>query len=327
MTEKPPVKTIIPQENQENVTEIEPKAFQITTTYRIDEEKKVPENTLCHSVSECSLYGDSQLEKTHWNVPIPRVEYALDGGGNEDLENGKSVARYDVVDDTLLPVVKTDLTAEEQKQSEEVFDIFKSMIPKEWRKYLAFFYVYKGSGFSAAVYNDQEHPLEQELFFDIDNYNDLKQYGAYYPKISIIETMVHEFGHMFSLSPDQRHLDFQGHKRTDFYLSGIKSDGYLRAFYQAFWKDIDPNWIDFASVRTKDDERFFYEKNKDNFVGTYATTDPDEDFAESFKYFIFTQRNDFKGLPYEQKILFFYQYPELVLLRAQMIKEIVARQQ
>ena len=47
----------------------------------------------------------------------------------------------------------------------------------------------------------------------------------------------------------------------------------------------------------------------------YAATDPSEDIAESFTYFVLWPRQG-GGSVWEQKLDFFYGYPELVELRA-----------
>jgi hypothetical protein len=62
----------------------------------------------------------------------------------------------------------------------------------------------------------------------------------------------------------------------------------------------------------------FYEKYQDQFVSDYAAANPGEDIAESWTYFILAPKPHGSTIA-EQKILFFYEYPELVDLRQQIL--------
>jgi hypothetical protein len=62
----------------------------------------------------------------------------------------------------------------------------------------------------------------------------------------------------------------------------------------------------------------FYKTHQDQFVDDYATTHPTEDIAESFAYFVFNPKPTGNSVR-EQKVAFFYEYPELVELRANIL--------
>jgi hypothetical protein len=72
--------------------------------------------------------------------------------------------------------------------------------------------------------------------------------------------------------------------------------------------------------------KLFYEKYKSRFVREYASTNPVEDIAESWTAFILrpTPQNDTVA---DQKINFFYKFPELVELRYQIINGICSYKQ
>jgi hypothetical protein len=96
------------------------------------------------------------------------------------------------------------------------------------------------------------------------------------------------------------------------------SDSYINAFYSAFWADIYDEWaetVEFSDGEVNEDEVItFYDQYPDQFVTDYAPTGPEEDIAESWIYFIFSEKPAGDTIA-EQKILFFYNYPELVQLR------------
>jgi hypothetical protein len=53
-------------------------------------------------------------------------------------------------------------------------------------------------------------------------------------------------------------------------------------------------------------------------VDDYSTTHPAEDIAESFTYFVFGPKPTGNSIK-EQKIAFFYEYPELIHLRENIL--------
>ncbi len=65
----------------------------------------------------------------------------------------------------------------------------------------------------------------------------------------------------------------------------------------------------------------FYYKYEDQFLTDYAVTHPAEDIAESFGFFVFAEKTTGDSIA-EQKILFFYQFPELVKLRTEILNNL-----
>jgi hypothetical protein len=92
----------------------------------------------------------------------------------------------------------------------------------------------------------------------------------------------------------------------------------LNKFFQKFWVDVYPSfkWYwDFDDYdKFEDNNALFYKKYKTQFVTDYAATNPDEDFAESYMFFVLKEEPT-KSTIADQKILFFYDFPELVEMR------------
>jgi hypothetical protein len=65
----------------------------------------------------------------------------------------------------------------------------------------------------------------------------------------------------------------------------------------------------------------FYLTNQDQFVTPYSVTSPEEDLAETWAHFIFEAKPAGHSIS-QKKILFFYDYPDLVQLRAQIVNAI-----
>lgn len=142
-----------------------------------------------------------------------------------------------------------------------------------------------------------------------------------------VAILIHEYGHLLTWNErdfvisdtcpaDQYHLKF--------YKECYNADSYMTLYYQAFLKDYEEYWLQ-AGYRTLEERIAFYEQHKDSFVTTYATVHPLEDIAESFAYFMLTPYNDSPQTVPEEKINFFYQFPELVEHRAFVLKELKDR--
>ena len=75
--------------------------------------------------------------------------------------------------------------------------------------------------------------------------------------------------------------------------------------------------LDQSSDRFWDGLDEFERKYGDRFVTEYAMTDPAEDMAETFMVFVLQDRPGGTGIA-DQKLLFFWDYPELVELRSEI---------
>jgi len=137
---------------------------------------------------------------------------------------------------------------------------------------------------------------------------------------TLATTLVHEFAHMLTLDASQ--VNDRATCANYMTIDGCsESDSYLNAFYEQFWTDIYGEWEDTVMIGGEVDEDkalAFYEDYADQFVSDYAPTGPEEDIAEAFIYFIFGPKPAGDTIA-EEKILFFYAYPELVELRQDML--------
>lgn len=66
--------------------------------------------------------------------------------------------------------------------------------------------------------------------------------------------------------------------------------------------------------RDKHDKDSFYIKYVDEFITDYAATNPVEDFAETFAFFVVLDKPEDNSIK-SKKILFFYDYPEFLKIR------------
>jgi hypothetical protein len=148
-------------------------------------------------------------------------------------------------------------------------------------------------------------------------------------------TLVHEYAHLVALNKTQmkyRRTTETGRKVSTkpFCLKGyINSLGcatetsYQAMFVEKFWGKPEMNMLLESRDAKNDDEAAeiveeFYESHMQDFTTVYAANNPEEDFAESFTDFILRTKPTSTTRIRDAKILFFYNYPELVRERTRI---------
>lgn len=119
-------------------------------------------------------------------------------------------------------------------------------------------------------------------------------------------TIIHELSHIITLNNDQMNSSngVCGAYETD--EGCTKASSYLNQFYQTFWKNVTNPSFD-----------------EQQFVTDYATTNVEEDIAESFAFFIL-ESNHQTNTTRNQKVHFFNTFSELVTMR-QEIRSVLAK--
>lgn len=120
--------------------------------------------------------------------------------------------------------------------------------------------------------------------------------------------LIHEYTHVLTLNRDQfDHKRIKAAHCKERYLSSIgcaQTKSYLNAYVAKFWTAKD--------LAKKQKASTYYKKHQDDFVTSYGATDPEEDIAESFTQFVLGAKPTENLKKKDQKVLFFYEYPELV---------------
>ncbi len=239
----------------------------------------------------------------------------------------------DEITDPYFETVPADLQ-DEQEDTElhnQIWNYYRSLIPSAYRATLAEFSIMTDGeeNILAAVAQTYNDPMLWGLEVDIADTGDY-----YY----LTFTLVHEFAHLLTLGPDQVPPSlaiFNNPEDDDIYLDEVSAcstffpgegcsnpDSYINAYYEAFWTDLYDEW-NLINLIEDEDEYYealddFYLKYEDRFLTDYSATHPAEDIAEAFGFFIFAEKPAGNTVA-EQKILFFYQYPELVQLREEIL--------
>jgi hypothetical protein len=241
------------------------------------------------------------------------------GDETEAYDSDLVLAEYQVNGDELFnPDLPDNIPAalEKYQQDEnlhyEAWETFTHLMPREYRQSITSF----------AIFTDGE---SETLAWVEPITDDLSEWRLGLDAVDVrsdpdefLYTLLHEYSHIFTLSPPQ--VDLGGtacpYYETDEGCS--EPDSYLNTFFEMFWTDIWDEWQAFQDE--PDDALYedyldeFYESHEDEFVTAYAATDPSEDIAECWSYFIMEPRPNGDTIA-EEKILFFYDYPAMVAMR------------
>jgi len=274
----------------------------------------------------CPAVADKILE-------VATEFYDDNSGESRDEPEQLYLVTYSVsgnqISDPYFENVSANLTTyqEDEASHQEIWEYFITLIPSGERGSLAeYSIVTDGEGnILAAVAQTLYDPALWGLEVDIRDSDD---------KLNLTYTLIHEYAHLLTLGPDQvtpstavfnkpddDEIYYDEASACPDYFPGegcSQADSYINAFFNQFWADIHEEWQDINLI--EDDDTYynaldnFYYKYEDRFATDYAATNPEEDIAEVFTFFVLSPRPDGNTIA-EKKVLFFYDYPELVQLR------------
>jgi hypothetical protein len=281
----------------------------------------------------CSTITDEIIDVNMYGETTEFAEGEEEDLGLRDEDTETYIASYIVSGDEITDVNLEDVPADLQDEQddldshERIWNYYTSLIPAGDRETLAEFWIFTDGpdNVLAAVGQTYDDPYLWTLEVDITDSSDYRY---------LTFTLVHEFAHLLTLGPDQVPPDqavFDNPEDDDLYIERLSAcstfftgegcaneDSYIYQFHQAFWTYIYDEWNE-INLEEDDDiyyERLdeFYDRYQDQFLTDYSVTHPAEDIAESFAFFVFSRQPDGDSIA-EEKILFFYQFPELVELR------------
>ena len=254
--------------------------------------------------------------------------------------SGQILVSYAVYGDKLIEEEKKAVYSTFKSYQEDIdlhqriWDYYRAIIPAKNRTTITNFLVFTDGKQNILAYVAQSRISPEKWVISVDVVD------AETPQ-DLTYTLVHEFAHLLTLGPDQvipsePIFDNPGDEkiwRSEFdscetYFPGEGcsiADAYIETFFTNYWEEIYREWIRIQHQPDKDSYiesiQEFYEEYQDRFVTEYAVTSPEEDIAESFTFFVLTKKTEANKIS-DQKVLFFYDYPELVLLRLNIIEGI-----
>jgi hypothetical protein len=216
---------------------------------------------------------------------------------------------------------------------QRIWDYYRAIIPPSQRRTVSNFYIFTDGKQRILAFVAQSNVSPRKWVLSVDVVD------AETPQ-DLTYTLVHEFAHLLTLGPDQvvpseALFENPGNETiwrqeydacpNYFIAEGCSIEGaYIDSFFNRYWDDIYREWL---RIQRQTGDSYvqlieeFYEVYKDQFVSDYAVTSPEEDIAESFTFFVLTSKPEASKVS-DEKILFFYEYPELVSLRLKIIEGI-----
>jgi hypothetical protein len=217
---------------------------------------------------------------------------------------------------------------------EWIWNYFAAIIPPAERDFVSEFSVMTDGrenilgGVSRTVDDPKEWGLHIDIL-DADNH------------YSLTFTLLHEFGHLLTLktsqvafdktlyyNPDNEQLRDRAASACHQYFTDegcSLADSYINEFYGRYWQTFYPEWQEINKEKGEPSYysslHSFYKTYADQFLTEYAATSPEEDMAESWAFFILAPKPEATSIANE-KILFFYEYPELVQLRQEILTQL-----
>jgi hypothetical protein len=218
----------------------------------------------------------------------------------------------------------------------ELWKYFTRLIPAEQIEIVSGFSIFTDgkNNYLAAVNQSDSDPEQWDLNVDIADAG---------VQTILTFTLLHEHGHLLTLNADQLAISmpvYDNPDDEDIYESEVSAcpqyftgegcshlDSYINQFFNRFWTDFYAEW-QVIDEEADEDTRYsmlddFYATYQDQFLTDYAPTSPAEDIAESWTFFILAPKPELTSIANE-KILFFYEYPELVELRMKILDRICA---
>ena len=229
----------------------------------------------------------------------------------------------DVLSNGIINTANTNQTeyARDTNDHHRLWDTFKTIIPADLRTN-----VYSFSVFSDGISNllGYVEPLDYNgdtWQLGVDFIDSIDKKNFYY-------TLIHEYGHLLTLNNKQLVSNYDwktfDQKETTYssFYGESTPDSYMNLYYQEFWIDYYKEWQHLNVQSDSKAQQAFYLEHADDFLTSYAVTHPEEDIAESWTFFILSpkQSNDTVA---QKKQNFFYQFPELVETRTEILKNLL----
>jgi len=291
----------------------------------------------------CGLIAVAQEEKLDalseaiWENPT----HTHDGSAGDDFISKYPIVEGELGDDAVHNMAPEHLSAIDTKEyHNKIWTTFTSLVPSHQIRDIREFHIYTDGpdGVLGEVRQHPDNPKEWILRLDLEDTLDL---NGEIKSAEVYHTIIHEFAHILTLREGQLRLDtdlYYGTGLPDpdtYYNNEVErcptyfpgegcsvASSYINKFFVTYWADIygshPTNTMDAnASAGIEDATHEWYHERADQFVTDYAATNPAEDIAESFTAFVLKDKPNGDSIA-DQKLRFFWDFPELVKLRELM---------
>jgi hypothetical protein len=276
-----------------------------------EQESYYEKHEICYLAYD-QYYDDSWAwDDYDFDEDYEQEEWDFDEDGEPE---SMAIYSIDGSDITLESNISTTHTEED---FELLWDYFANTIPESDRQYITkveFFTDGMGNTLAAVAPTYESNYIDWTLYIDV---NDSLNEDGTIESIEFPLTVIHEYTHVLTLQNEQVPVSYWSSDAsrvaeealcdTLFLDEGCANeDSYIYQFYLNYWQEIDAY---------DDVFDYYFDGHENDFITEYAATSIAEDIAESFSYFVFYDKPASNSTVADEKILFFYEYDELVTLR------------
>lgn len=299
----------------------------------LEEDEEAFTSSACASAEECMVVGDQLVQKLREQFGDLLTDY--EHKESDENSEEQTLVTYGIEKDGRLADPEYEdvdgaLAAyqEQEARHQYIWDMFRALVPSgELTDIIGFIVMTDGHGGTLASVEPSANDIEKWLLaVDIKDAQE---------EMSMRVTLLHEMAHILTLKKSQLAMDEavlfaeeadpvhrEAENRCSTYFvpgMGCTRDGsYLYRFFEQFWADRIEEWRERGAGSDEAETALFYEDYENEFVTEYAATNAEEDIAESWVYYLLSPRPE-GNERWEEKLLFFYQYPELVELRVAIL--------
>ncbi len=238
-----------------------------------------------------------------------------DDGNNDESDEEGSLSLYRVSGDDITKIKDYEVPnnlinyQEDEARHREIWDFVTRLLPPDARVNIAEFEVFFGDndllGYVTPI---DENDLSRWRFgLAIDVAGDLSTID--FTELFTFVT-IHEYAHILTLNNEQVNVGGEAGNCNAFFTGEgcSRAGSYINRLFELGWADIYAN-------HDADNPDATYERYRDRFVSDYAATNPGEDIAEVFSFFVTQSQAPTGNSIADQKIKLMYEYPELVAMR------------
>ena len=204
---------------------------------------------------------------------------------------------------------------QDKQRHQKIWEHVRRLIPLENREKIVEFEVFHGDGgllgYVAPLEYDDLSRWKFAMAIDMEGDLEELNFQNLYTYVSL-----HEYGHVLTLNDTQ--IEIKDAEDCKYYFTGegcSNMNSYINRIYELGWADI-------IDQHDFDAPYLTYEKHKDRFHSEYAATNPGEDIAEVFTFFVMSDTEPDGRTIAEQKVKLMYEYPELVALRMKIREKV-----
>ena len=268
---------------------------------------------------DCENLNDQQCDELSFHVYGELEDYIDDNfeGDNttSDGETGDAlIASYSVnAALSISPLLNTE--SENEATFQRIWRAVVAILPEKFlSKEIVEFHIHTDGVDNTLAYVTLHESIPNKWIIAIDSADFTHENDK-----DFIHTVIHEFAHIVFLNKSQVNPDVVDACTNYSITEGCSNpESYINAYYAQFWADIiadNPSALADVDPTDEDEITTFHGKYQEQFVSEYAATNPVEDAAEIFVHFVLGRKPQHTTKATDEKIVFLYQFPELVELR------------